>query len=105
MFVRFVTANNVPSNCTTYVYILGYDLGCGVVWSGNVHRFQCIVVTYCLHLRGRNQFEDGGSSFLQYAGICHTYVVTHQNTAMCILPAFRTYHLTNLQLFTKTNVE
>jgi hypothetical protein len=29
MFVRFVTAISVTSNCMTYVYLLGYDLGCG----------------------------------------------------------------------------
>jgi len=105
MFVRFVTASNVTSNCTTYIYLLGYDLGCGVTWSGTAHRLQCIVGTYWLHLHGRNIFEDGGSSFLRYVGIYHTYVVTHQNTAMRILPAVRTSHLTNLQLFTKTNIK
>lgn len=81
-FVTFVTARNVTSNCTTYICLLGCDLGCGVTWSGTAHRFQCSVGTYCLHLHGRNLFEDGGSDFLRYAGTYHTYVVTHQNTAM-----------------------
>jgi hypothetical protein len=81
MFVRFVTAISVTSNCRTYVYLLGYDLGCGVC--GLVlYSFQCIVGTYCLLLGGRKQFEEGGSSFLRYFGVYHTYMVTHQNTAM-----------------------
>jgi hypothetical protein len=105
MFVRFVTVSNVTSNCATYIYLLGYDLGCGVTWSGTAHTFQCIVGTYCLHLHGRNIFEEGGSSFPRYAGIYHTYVVTHLNTAMRILPAVRTSNLTNLQLFTEATIK
>jgi len=30
MFVRDVTAIDVTNNCRTYVYLLGYDLGCDV---------------------------------------------------------------------------
>jgi hypothetical protein len=76
MFVRFMTSIYVTSNCRICVYLVRYDLGCGVMWSGTLHRFQCIVETNCLHLHGRNQFEDGGYSFLRYFGLYHTYVVT-----------------------------